>query len=78
MVARNHVGATAPWPVTPKSDEAGSARNAPAPEKFDQHSDFVYDDASRKALAALRARAALAAPSLRCVGDLLRRIGGAV
>lgn len=85
---------------TPTNDEAGSACNAPAPEKFDQQTEayFADDEASRKALATMRARAALAgctlhaladggylicrwnlsafAPCLRCVGDLLRRIGG--
>ena len=40
-------------PVAPKSDEAGSARNAPAPEKLDQQTDahFSDDGAPRKALA---------------------------
>ncbi len=95
----NHADMTA-GSVTPENDEAGSARNAPAPEKFDQQTEphFADDAASRKALASMQARAALAgctlhelagggyllcrwnlsafAPCLRCVGDLLRRIGG--
>jgi hypothetical protein len=100
MRTLRNVGAAAPGSVTPTSDEAGSARNAPAPEKQDQQTEayFAVDDASRKAVATMRARAALAgctlheladggylvcrwnlstfAPCLRCVGDLLRQIGG--
>jgi len=57
---------------TPTKDEAGCAHNAPAPEKFDQEigHHFADDEASRKGSATL-------VPCLRCVGDLLRRIGGA-
>ena len=55
----------------PRSDEAGCAHNAPAPEKFEQTEEHLADDeASRKGSETF-------VPCLRCVGDLLRRIGGA-
>ena len=58
-------------PVTPTNCEAGCAHNAPAPEKFEQtKKHFADDEASRKGSETF-------VPCLRCVGDLLRRIGGA-
>ena len=64
----NHHAAMTAGADTPKNDGAGSACDAPAPGKLDQQTEphFADDEASRKALA----------PCLRCVGDLLRRIGG--
>lgn len=58
-------------PVTPTSDEAGSARNAPAPEKFDQQtrSHFASDDGNGKALATLKAQAALCGCTLVELAD---------
>ena len=49
----NHHAAMTAGADTPKNDEAGSACDAPAPDKFDQQTEphFADDTASRKALA---------------------------
>ncbi len=57
----NHHAAMTAGADTPKSDGAGSACDAPAPGKLDQQTEphFADDEASRKALATLKAQAAL-------------------
>lgn len=66
----NHADMTA-GSVTPENDEAGSARNAPAPEKFDQQTglNFASDIGHGKALATLKAQAALCGCSLVELAD---------
>ena len=66
----NHADMTA-GSVTPENDEAGSARNAPAPEKQDQQTglNFASDIGHGKALATLKAQAALCGCSLVELAD---------